>query len=119
MSTIPAVMPGVPTITLAGQQWPVLPLTLGQLRTLQPVFNRVVGRVLSSNLSLHELTEQDLADLAQIALTGMSKAHPTMTEAELSNMPIGVLELVGALLPVMEQSGLFKRAESPGEAAGA
>jgi hypothetical protein len=110
--------PGTPTIKLADVEYPVPKLALRQNIALQPLFNRVGGKILEGNIRVADLTAEDVSDLAEIAYLALSRAHPTVTREDLQDLPIGVSDLVGVLLTVMEQSNLFKRASEPGEAQG-
>jgi len=117
--TLPAVnTENWPVVSLGGFDWPVPPMTLKQNRKLQGLFKNVSGKILRDGITLDGLTEQDVADLSQIAFIALSRAHPQITVEEMDEMPIGVVELVSALLVVMEQSGLYRKTAAPGEAQG-
>jgi hypothetical protein len=115
------VMPGVKAIVLGGKKWAIPPLVVRQNRQLQPIFQRLTGRILwnETPLRLDELNSEDYEDLLNLVRIALTRAYPDVTPDDLENMPIGLSELVGSLLVIMEQSGLYKaRESSSGEAEG-
>lgn len=112
----------IPTITLAGQEWPV--------PVLGPRQNRIVGPNLLSLLpKFAGFSAKDLkGDAAKIGALlarldtpaydllsdavffALTKAHPLLTRSMFDDMPIETLELIYALSTLAKQSGLFKDA---------
>jgi hypothetical protein len=114
----PVVVHDCPTISLGGQDWPVPVLALRQNRVLQPLFNRVTGKIMEG-CSLGELTEADIEALVQISYTALTRAHPDLSRTDFEEMPISLVQLVGAIPVVMQQSGLYKPPQAgAGEAQG-
>lgn len=104
-----------PTISLGGVDYPVPKLALAQNRKLQPIFARLAPRMMSG-VDMADLGEQETNDLIDVVALALSRAHVGVTKADLDELPISVIDLARSFLTVMEQSGLFKRAEpKPGE----
>jgi len=102
--------PDVPKISLGGEEWPVPFLSLGRNRKLQPLFNVVASRILAGEVRVADLLPTDHEALVEMAYIALTQAHPTITREEMEEMPIGIHELVGALLTIMAQSKLFTQA---------
>ena len=106
-------------ITLGWTQHLVPVMALRQNRLLQPIFHKIVAKILNDGVSLTDLTDDDVGALADMCFIAASKGSPDLTRDALEDMPITVRELVDALLPVMQQSGLYTpKDEAPGETQG-
>ncbi|HEY5046932.1 MAG TPA: hypothetical protein VII49_02800 [Rhizomicrobium sp.] len=105
----------VPTVTLAGREWPVPVLAPKQNRIVVPALLEVVPKLVlareagGGNLDIlaryfDTATHDRLTEIAWQALT---RAHPELTRATFDEMPIGVFELIGALATIAHQAGLL------------
>ena len=104
-----------PKITLAGQDWPIPKLTLRQNIDLQNAYASVGDRIIRDGVRVTELTSEDLMKLADVVRIGLSRAHPTVNIDDVLALDTGASELVPALLVIMQQSGLWRPVENPGE----
>jgi hypothetical protein len=93
-------------ITLGGQQFPVAPLTLGQLRQAGPAFTRIGID-----------TPEGMGAQTTIIYLAMHAANPKVTAADVDSI-IGVTfpELKQAVEVVAKLMGVEMRAIEPGEA---
>jgi hypothetical protein len=94
-------------VRLGGQDYRVLPLTLGQLRRILPAFSRA-ATALSSG-ALNDAAMEALIDILHEAL---SRANPEMTRERLLGIEATLEELAAAQTMIAELSGLIR----PGEA---
>ncbi|HEY5046933.1 MAG TPA: hypothetical protein VII49_02805 [Rhizomicrobium sp.] len=83
----------VPTIVVAGTQWPV-PL-------LAPRQNRIVVPLLIEGRT-------DYAALLEIVFAGLTRAHPQVSRGPFEEWPIPLYELQNALPVIARQTGLLK-----------
>jgi hypothetical protein len=93
------------SIVLAGQSYPVAPLSLGRLKVAIPAFGRA-GVALSKG----DMGEQTLTDIALILSAGLNK-----TVDEIEQIPATVPELAAALAVIARVSGLSPAEPKPGE----
>lgn len=111
-----------PTVTLAGVQWPIPPLTPKQNRIVTPTILRLLPRLASVAMDssgnadplkvITSLDEELYNGLITAVFWSVKRAHPTITIDEFENMPITTEELVKALFPVIAtQAGLIKKTE--------
>jgi len=109
----------VQVITLAGKEWKIPKMALRQNRELQPLYGQIAPSILREGTRVDEITPEQLDILARIAFLAANRADPNLTEEEFEEMPVGLAELIEALMPIMIQSGLFKKREdTPGETQG-
>ena len=87
-------------IMLGGQPFPVPPLAFRQIRVVTPAAQRLNAIVLA------DLTDQNLADLFEIAFTGAQKGTPDLKREALEDMHVTVDELLIAKRVVCEQAGM-------------
>jgi hypothetical protein len=94
------------TITLGGREFPVAPLTLGQLRQAGPAFTRIGID-----------TPEGMGAQSTIIYLAMHAANPKVTPAEVDGI-VGVTfpELKQAVEVVARLMGVEMRAIEPGEA---
>lgn len=94
------------TITLGGQEFPVAPLTLGQLRQAGPAFTRIGID-----------TPEGMGAQSTIIYLAMHAANPKVTAADVDSI-VGVTfpELKKAVEVVAKLMGVEMRAIEPGEA---
>ncbi len=94
------------TITLGGQEFPVAPLTLGQLRQAGPAFTRIGID-----------TPEGMGAQTTIIYLAMHAANPKVTAADVESI-VGVTfpELKRAVEVVAKLMGVEMRAIEPGEA---
>lgn len=114
---------GTPTITLAGKVWPVPFLPPRQQRTLVPAISRItkrfskLGAVMKDGnvqiAMLEELDESMMNDLYTMGYLALSKAHPQLLKAEFEELPISVIELINAIVPISQQTGLYSAVTTP------
>jgi hypothetical protein len=108
----------IPTITLAGKQWPVPQLAPRQNRIVVPALLEIVPKIVEAraqagNTGLGEVAYyldtaiyDRLTDVVYFALT---RAHPQLSRAEFDDMPIDTTELFAALSVIASQAGLLRR----------
>ncbi|MES2055823.1 MAG: hypothetical protein V4564_07795 [Pseudomonadota bacterium] len=110
-----------PTVTLSGKVWPIPTMAIKQNRRLHPVLIRLAARILGKEtLTLGDLSEEDLDDLADAAFVGLTRAHPTLSRAEFEDMTATPLDLVGAASVILFQTGMWvRKGTASGEASGA
>ena len=94
------------TITLGGQEFPVAPLTLGQLKQAGPAFTRIGID-----------TPEGMAAQTTIIYLAMHAADPKITSADVDAI-VGVTfpELKAAVEKVAKLMGVEMRSLEPGEA---
>lgn len=100
-----------PSIRLAGQDYPVKPLVVKQLRVVVPALMRLRLARLDS------ITQEQFDDLVEIAFQAVSSSQPTLTRDAFTDLPIRAMELMNAIPVVAKQSGMVGEESPPGEAA--
>ena len=96
-------IPGV-TIAMAGRDWMVPPLTIGQLRRLLPKIRSI------RNLGVN-MESEDIASLVEVVLAAMQRNYPEMTaEALEEHLDLGNSKHV--LTAVLTGSGLTTEGEA-------
>lgn len=107
-------IPGV-TVSMGGQDWVVPPLTLGQMRRLEPLIEKV---------RLLESTEIERTEaIAEVAAVALSRNYNDMTPARLIDDLLDLGNFVTVFNATLAISGLVPRGEeipaaSAGEASG-
>lgn len=103
-------MTDLPTVILGGQQYPVKPLVLKQLRIVEPAWAR-----LRHNNGI--TTEQQMDDLIEIVYQAVAPAQtPPLTRDAFTSLPISTSDLVAALPVIAQQAGMTGKAGATGEA---
>jgi len=93
-------------IKLAGRDFTLRPLTLGQLRVVLPAFARAAG-----------LAREEAIDAAiDILAAALSRDTPEMTRAALLATEMLPAELIAAVDAIAKLSGLVPQGDAPGEA---
>jgi hypothetical protein len=93
-------------IKIAGREFTLRPLTLGQLRVILPAFARAAG-----------LAKDDAIDAAvDILVAALSRDTPEMTRAVLLETEMLPAELIAAVDAIAKLSGLVPQGDAPGEA---
>ncbi len=95
-------------VRLGGQDYRVLPLTLGQLRRILPAFSRA-----ASALSAGDVNDAAMEALIDILHEALSRANPEMTRERLLSIEATLEELAAAQTVVAELSGLIRTGEAP------
>ena len=104
-----------PAVTLGGRSLPVAPLTIGQLRTVVPLFRRVAEAAAGG------LDDAVLGDMAAIIQAGLEAAAPDWAAglgvASVLDLPARLDEVIAAVDTVARTAGLMPAAgePSPGE----
>ena len=97
-----------PAVTLGGRSLPVAPLTIGQLRTVVPLFRRVAEAAAGG------LDEAVLGDMAAIIQAGLEAASPDWAAglgvASVLDLPARLDEVLGAVDTVARTAGLMPAA---------
>src|SRR4051812_1376490 len=101
---------GLPTIRLAGKDYPVKPLVVKQLRIVVPAMMRLRGARLDT------ITEAQFDDLVEIAFTAVCPCQPGLTRDAFTDLPIKAVELMKAIGVIAEQSGMVEGENPTGEA---
>ncbi|MGH6889803.1 MAG: hypothetical protein ACREHF_11520 [Rhizomicrobium sp.] len=118
-------MTDVPTIRLAGRDWPVPALAPRQNRLVVPALFELVPKILRARdeaagtgetghfAGLAGYLDTRAYDrLTEIAFLALTRAHPDLSRTEFDDMPIDTLELIAAVRTIAAQAGLLRR-ESP------
>ncbi len=90
-----------PIMTLGGQQWPIPPLAIAQLRHVVPAVLRL-GRVDPTALD-----EAGFDDLITIILWGVRRSQPDFTREGLLALSASTPELFAAAALVSQQTGML------------
>ena len=118
----------VPTIHLAGRDWPIPKLAIKQNRVVVPLvlklvpeLSQIFAAIAAAEQSGHTMPQIDISEetfdrIATVVYTATTRATPGFARAEFDNLEIDLFELVEALNVVITQSGAFKRNAAPGEA---
>ena len=100
-----------PTIRLAGQDYPIRPLAIRQMRVVIPAMVRLKG------LRIEAITEAQIGDLVSIVYQAVYPAQDKLTREDFSGLPISPLELMQSLPVIAQQTGMApKKDAEPGEA---
>ena len=100
----------LPTIRLAGEDYPVKPLVVKQLRVVVPALMRLRGARLVS------ITEEQFDDLVEIAYQAVCGCKPGLTRDAFTDLPVKAIELMEAITVIAIQSGMVEETPTPGEA---
>ncbi len=107
----------VRTISLAGRTWKVPVLVFRQVRLVHaPLARLVSGPFANTKLTVLQLSEADVDDMAQVCRVALSRAYPALTSDEFDDLEIGVSDLVASIPAIIDQSGLFRVRSAPGSA---
>jgi hypothetical protein len=101
---------GLPTIRLAGKDYPVKPLVVKQLRVVVPAMMRLRGA------RLETITQEQFDDLVEMAYMAVCPCQTGLTRDEFTDLPIKAIELMEAIPVIAAQSGMLKEKSEPGEA---
>lgn len=100
---------GAQTITLAGKEWPLPPMTGHQNRIIIPLIAKI-GR-----LDAREITTAQIDDVYTVIHTALTRAHPEMTREEFLSMEVSFAEVVTAM-PVITKLTLAAPEDTSGAA---
>lgn len=106
----------VPTVNLAGREWPIPQLSPRQNRIVVPALLEIVPKIIRAREEgggdfaqlaryLDTATYDRLSDVSFQALT---RAHPDLKRAEFDDLPIETVELIVAVNVIARQAGLLK-----------
>lgn len=119
-----------PRVTLAGKEWPIPQLAIGQAKKVVPAIMSIgpallrVAEAAERNdqaamvQAMASFDEAAFEKLADIVFNALRRAHPNMGRGEFENMPITVTELFMAIPVVFKQVGFLKVAKAGDTAAG-
>jgi hypothetical protein len=102
-------MSDLPTVSLAGQPYPVKLLVLRQVRIVQPRMQKL------SKMDVRAVTEENFDDLIEIIYQAVCPSLEDKSRDAFMNMPITLPEMLAALPVIAQQSGMV-RADTSGEA---
>ena len=109
-----------PIVVLAGKEWPVPRLAPRQNRVVVPALLKLIPRILLARAESVAAQESNLAylsrfideptyeQLAAVAFTALTRAHPELTRSEFDEMPIDTLELIASVSVIARQAGLLR-----------
>jgi hypothetical protein len=106
----------IATVQLGGRGWPIPLLAPKQNRVVVPLVYKAapklftVDRLNLSHLSVI-MTPEFYSDMLDIVYTALTRAHPGLPRAEFDEMPIGTMELLGAVVTIAAQTGIFRQAK--------
>jgi len=117
--------PGVPSIKIAGKDWPVPQLAPRQNRVVVPALLNVLPKIIGAREQANgQMDGGGLAQLAQyldttaydkltdIVFHALSRAHPELRRDDFDDMPVDTAELFAAISVIAHQAGLFKPAKA-------
>jgi hypothetical protein len=99
-----------PVITIGGRDFPVPPLSIGQLKFVGPAMLRL------KTMNLEALTEDNVSDLSLIVYLAILRGTPTFPRAEFDNMPGTIEQLLIAYPTIAQQCGMMRKEADQGEA---
>jgi hypothetical protein len=100
-----------PNITIGGQNFPVPPLSIGQLKIVVPALLRL------KTLKIDALTEENIEDLTTITYLAILRGTPNFPKNEFTNMAGTVDDMLIAYPIIAEQCGM-RRKKAEDQAAG-
>ena len=104
-------MSDTPTVTLAGQEWPVKPLVIMQLRSVVPAIMRL------KDMTPTTITEDQYNDLIDIVYQSIASSQtPPLKKEDFMALPVTLLEMITSLDVITTQAGLTRKASDTGEA---
>lgn len=115
----------IPTVTLAGREWPLPKLAPRQNRIVVPALFELVPKILKARdeadaagekssfttLALY-LDTGSYDALASLVFAALTRATPSLTRGEFDDMAIDTFELIAAVVPIARAAGLI-RAQAP------
>jgi hypothetical protein len=114
--------PDIPTITLAGREWPVPVLAPRQNRIVVPALLELIPKILrardesanagetTSFAQLSRYLDTPAYDrLTDVVFAALTRAHPGHSRAEFDELPIDTLELIASVRVIALQAGLVRR----------
>jgi len=90
-----------PSVTLAGQVWPIPLLAVRQNRIVVPALRTLLA------LDLTRISPEEVDLLADALYAGLTRGHPDLTRAEFDDMPITMLEMFRSIEVLAAQTGLY------------
>ena len=106
----------VPTVTLAGREWPVPVLAPKQNRIVVPALLEILPRIAqirdaaasggTAELARH-LDTATYDRLTEIVFVALTRARPEIQRAEFDDLPIETIELMTAIHVIARQAGLL------------
>lgn len=111
--TEPADCPeGVPTVTLAGKNWPIPELAIRQLRIVRRPLIDLTDAIAqtedeTTGQRVMKLSSEQYTLMTDVVYQGLTRAHPELDRDVFLDMPCTDMEMFLAFLVVRRQSGLF------------
>ena len=113
----------VPTISLAGREWPLPKLAPRQNRIVVPALVTLVPKILRARdeanaagdktalAALPRYLDTESYDaLANVVFAALTRATPSLTRDEFDDMAADTFELLAAVAPIARAAGLLKPA---------
>lgn len=113
----------IPTVSLAGKQWPIPELGVRQLRKVRRKIFEIHDLLKTAKVGgdivklFVELTDEQYDALCDVVYWSLTRAHKDMKREEFDDMAIGDGDLLRAFFVIRAQSGLFMPA-AEGDGAG-
>lgn len=118
-------MSDVPTIRLAGRDWPVPVLAPRQNRIVVPALLALIPKIAAAREEAARRNEGGIAALAryldttaydtltEISHLALTRAHPDLSRTAFDDMAIDTLELLAAVHTIARAAGLVRPETSP------
>jgi hypothetical protein len=107
------------TISLGGSSWSVPPLAVKQNKIVDPLIISLLpifSKWKEDPGSISKIGHEQYENLITIAYTAITRAKPEFTRAQFDDLPVTLPELIAAFSIVAQQTGIFAKATSSGEA---
>ena len=105
-------------ITLGGKEWTIPPLAIKQNRIIDPLIMSLIPFFtnVSDGKSMTGLAQAEYDALLTITYTALTRGEPSLKREEFEELQISLPELVEAFSVIAQQTGIFVKGESAGEA---
>jgi len=106
-------------ITLGGKEWTIPPLAIKQNRIIDPLIMGLVPfftGLSAGNGSITGMGQVEYDALLTITYTALTRANPTLRREEFEELQVNLPELVEAFSVIAQQTGIFVKGDSVGEA---
>lgn len=105
-------------ISIGGKQWQVPQLAIKQNRIIDPLVLALLPIFYtwkSDPATISKIGREQYDSLLTIVYTAITRAKPDFTLQQFEDLPATLPELINAFSIIAQQTGIFAKADTPGE----
>lgn len=108
-----------PKIILAGKEWLIPKMAVKQNRVIVPLIINIIpifNEWAKDKQGTYPKISDRYSELLDITYYALTRGYPELKREEFENMEITFPEVIGAYITIAEQTGIFAKAGTTGEA---